>query len=211
MSYQRLDYPPPPPPPPPGPPPPYPPPGYPPPGYPPPPPPPPGAPYPPPPPPGYQEYFYEGYPPHPPPSMENRQEDTGCSSFLKGCKTHGVSDPFMDLMVANFNEATVASMRPPPMGHTEKSSPTYLSSGNPCLDFFFHVVPNTPPDSIRKRLHDAWQQNPLTTLKLICNLRGVRGTGKSDKEGFYAATLWLHEFHPKTLACYFIFCEFWLL
>jgi len=29
----------------------------------------------------------------------------------------------------------------------------------------------------------------------------VRGTGKSDKEGFYAAALWLHERHPKMLAC----------
>ena len=41
----------------------------------------------------------------------------------------------------------------------------------------------------------------MTTLKLICNLRGVRGTGKSDKEGFYTAALWLHGCHPKTLAC----------
>ncbi|KAF3499642.1 hypothetical protein F2Q69_00042624 [Brassica cretica] len=29
----------------------------------------------------------------------------------------------------------------------------------------------------------------------------VRGTGKSDKEGFYTAALWLHGSHPKTLAC----------
>ncbi|XBI40003.1 hypothetical protein VPH35_124668 [Triticum aestivum] len=36
---------------------------------------------------------------------------------------------------------------------------------------------------------------------LACNLRGVRGTGKSDKEGFYAAALWLHQNHPRTLAC----------
>ncbi|TQE10309.1 hypothetical protein C1H46_004148 [Malus baccata] len=30
---------------------------------------------------------------------------------------------------------------------------------------------------------------------------GVRGTGKSDKEGFYKAAFWLHQNHPKTLAC----------
>ncbi|KAK0575351.1 hypothetical protein LWI29_037728 [Acer saccharum] len=41
---------------------------------------------------------------------------------------------------------------------------------------------------------------PLTTLKLIFNLRGVRGTGKSDMDGFYMAALWLHQNHPKTLA-----------
>lgn len=35
----------------------------------------------------------------------------------------------------------------------------------------------------------------------MCNLRGVRGTGKSDKEGYYTAVMWLHKHHPKTLAC----------
>ncbi|MBA0644751.1 hypothetical protein Goklo_028871 [Gossypium klotzschianum] len=107
------------------------------------------------------------------------------------------SDPFMDLMLANFNEAN----NTPSMGFTENNSATYLATGNPCLDFFFHVVPNSPPDSIKEMLGRAWNFDPLMTLKLICNLRGVRGTGKSDKEGFYTAAFWLHGHHPKTLAC----------
>ncbi|TYG77637.1 hypothetical protein ES288_D03G210600v1 [Gossypium darwinii] len=107
------------------------------------------------------------------------------------------SDPFMDLMLANFNEAN----NTPSMGFTEIKSATYLATGNPCLDFFFHVVPNSPPDSIKEMLGRAWNFDPLMTLKLICNLRGVRGTGKSDKEGFYTAAFWLHDHHPKTLAC----------
>ncbi|GMI63947.1 hypothetical protein like AT5G13210 [Hibiscus trionum] len=109
----------------------------------------------------------------------------------------GPSDPFMDAMVANFNKANIS----PPMGFTENMSATYLSTGNPCLDFFFHVVPDSPPHSIKEMLKLSWAHDPLTTLKLICNLRGVRGTGKSDKEGFYTAAFWLHEHHPKTLAC----------
>ncbi|KAA3456396.1 GPI inositol-deacylase PGAP1-like protein [Gossypium australe] len=107
------------------------------------------------------------------------------------------SDPFMDLMLANFNKAN----NTPPMGFTENNSATYLATGNPCLDFFFHVVPNSPPDSIKEMLGRAWNFDPLMTLKLICNLRGVRGTGKSDKEGFYTAAFWLHDHHPKTLSC----------
>ncbi|KAL3623514.1 hypothetical protein CASFOL_032330 [Castilleja foliolosa] len=118
-------------------------------------------------------------------------------------------DPFMDLMVANFNK--IAAKTPsmvdnhnnlviPPMGLTENASPTFLSSGNPCLDFFFHVVPGTPAESVNQRLHLAWAHDPLMTLKLICNLRGVKGTGKSDREGGYTAALWLHKNHPKTLA-----------
>ncbi|KAF6161598.1 hypothetical protein GIB67_009477 [Kingdonia uniflora] len=107
-------------------------------------------------------------------------------------------DPFMDLMMANFN--TLASAKLPLMGFTENFSPTFLSTGNPCLDFFFHVVPDTTSENLASRLDLSWKHDPLTTLKLVCNLRGVRGTGKSDKEGFYTAALWLHKNHPKTLA-----------
>ncbi|KAE9454796.1 hypothetical protein C3L33_13314, partial [Rhododendron williamsianum] len=108
-------------------------------------------------------------------------------------------NPFVDQMVANFNKKT--TVPPPPMIYTENYALTFLSTGNPCLDFFFHVVPNTPPVTLTQRLQSAWDHNPLTALKLVCNLRGVRGTGKSDKEGYYTAALWLHKHHPKTLAC----------
>ncbi|KAL1804006.1 hypothetical protein ACET3Z_032653 [Daucus carota] len=87
------------------------------------------------------------------------------------------------------------------MGYTENNSATYLSSGNPCVDFFYHVVPDTPRSQLLKRLEASWAHDSLLTLKLICNLRGVRGTCKSDKEGFFTAALWLYENHPKTLAC----------
>uniref|UniRef100_A0A0E0QTB1 TROVE domain-containing protein n=1 Tax=Oryza rufipogon TaxID=4529 RepID=A0A0E0QTB1_ORYRU len=119
------------------------------------------------------------------------------------------SHPFLQLLDANFN--------PPPPGppaafgsktkatprkaRTENDSATYANSGNPCLDLFFQVVPDTPADRVRGLVAAAWAHDPLTALKLVCNLRGVRGTGKSDKEGFYAAALWMHEHHPRTLAC----------
>ncbi|KAK4707946.1 hypothetical protein R3W88_028871 [Solanum pinnatisectum] len=87
------------------------------------------------------------------------------------------------------------------MGFTENGSATFLSTGNPCLDFLFHVVPDTPPQELLQRLKLSWKCDALTTIELICNLRGVRGTGKSEKEGFCTAALWLHNKHPKTLAC----------
>ncbi|PNY07457.1 hypothetical protein L195_g003953 [Trifolium pratense] len=105
---------------------------------------------------------------------------------------------FIDQMVANFN--SFSTIENPPMGLTENMSPTFISTGNPCLDFFFHIVPDTPSQRLVETLQLAWSQNPLTALKLVCNLRGVRGTGKSDREGFYAAALWFHQHHPKTLA-----------
>ncbi|KAF8052164.1 hypothetical protein N665_1595s0009 [Sinapis alba] len=124
------------------------------------------------------------------------------SLHSKPTTASGPSDPFMDLMVSNFNKSTKVNVSSsPPMGLTENGAATYISAGNPCLDFFFHVVPSTPKESLEQRLCTAWSHDALTTLKLICNLRGVRGTGKSDKEGFYTAALWLHGCHPKTLAC----------
>nr|XP_043608308.1 uncharacterized protein LOC122580100 [Erigeron canadensis] len=99
-------------------------------------------------------------------------------------------------MVSSFNSTSIQNPPPPMMGYTENMSPTYLTTANPCLDFFFHVVPDSS-----QRLKRSWDHDPLKTLKLICNLRGVRGTGKSDKEGYYTSALWLHKNHPQTLAC----------
>ncbi|KAF5775460.1 putative von Willebrand factor A-like domain superfamily [Helianthus annuus] len=99
------------------------------------------------------------------------------------------------------NSTTTLSLNNQPIiTVTENSSATYITSQNPCLDFFFHTVPDTPPEHLINRLDLAWSHNPLTTLKLICNLRSVRGTGKSDKQSFYTAAIWLHNNHPKTLA-----------
>ncbi|XP_038881761.1 uncharacterized protein LOC120073170 [Benincasa hispida] len=122
------------------------------------------------------------------------------SSQPQPAESTASGDPFVDSLVAKFNKIDNPHDNLPPMGFTENMSVTFLSTGNPCLDFFFHVVPDTPADSLIERLSLAWNHDPLMTLKLICNLRGVRGTGKSDKEGYYTAALWLHKFHPKTLA-----------
>nr|XP_051229503.1 uncharacterized protein LOC127347350 [Lolium perenne] len=106
-------------------------------------------------------------------------------------------DQFVDLLDANFNKPPPT---PPAKTRTENNSPTFSTSGDPCLDFFFHVVPGTPPESVSSLLADAWAKEPTTALRLACNLRGVGGTGKSDREGFYAAALWMHTCHPATLA-----------
>ncbi|CAA7389589.1 unnamed protein product [Spirodela intermedia] len=116
----------------------------------------------------------------------------------KEASAAATGEPFMDLMSAAFNDRAVRAA--PLKGLTENWSPTFLSSGDPCLDFFFLVVPGISPAELTHLLGCAWAHNPLTALKLVGHLRGVRGTGKSDKEGFYTAALWLHRHHPKTLA-----------
>ncbi|KAK3018157.1 hypothetical protein RJ639_003827 [Escallonia herrerae] len=87
-------------------------------------------------------------------------------------------------MMSDFNSTTVTAADEPLMGWTDNGSPTLRSAGNPCTDLFFLVAPNTPAESVKDYLRKAWDHDALKTLKLICNLRGVRGTGKSDKEGF---------------------------
>ncbi|KAG6529736.1 hypothetical protein ZIOFF_011950 [Zingiber officinale] len=104
-------------------------------------------------------------------------------------------DPCLDLADTVSNASTPR----PPMGLTENLSPTFLSTGDPCLDFFFQIVPDTPAATVAELLSSAWEKEAPTALKLICHLRGVRGTGKSDREGFYSSALWLHRHHPKTL------------
>jgi hypothetical protein len=100
-------------------------------------------------------------------------------------------DSFVNQLDANFNKPAVKAP-PPAKTRTENNSPTFATSGDPCLDFFFHVVPGTPAASVSSLLAKAWAAEPLTALRLACNLRGVRGTGKADREGFYAAALWMH-------------------
>ncbi|KAJ4805137.1 plant/protein [Rhynchospora pubera] len=114
------------------------------------------------------------------------------SSFSDKCNVAKV--------LGSANNQTDPICTEPVKGQNKHYLPTYLSTGNPCLDYFFHVVPDTPAETVAARLACAWAHDPLTALKLVCNLRGIRGTGKADREGFYASAIWLHENHPKTLA-----------
>jgi hypothetical protein len=69
-----------------------------------------------------------------------------------------------------------------------------VTFGDPCMDFFFQT-----PTDVAELLDVAWSHNSEATLKLVCHLCSVRGLGKADREGFYAAALWMHRHHPKTL------------
>ncbi|PWA53663.1 hypothetical protein CTI12_AA442970 [Artemisia annua] len=84
---------------------------------------------------------------------------------------------------------------------TENNSATYRTTQHPNLDFFFHVTPDTSRQTLITKLESSWAHDPLTTLKLICNLRGIRGTGKTNKESFYTCSIWLHNNHASTLVC----------
>lgn len=106
------------------------------------------------------------------------------------------TNPFLSMLAGG---ALQTGYQLPPMTQTENSSWTFKESSSPCLDFFFQVVASTPPDRLRRLLEAAWNEDSLLALKLLFHLRGVRGTGKSEKGGFYTGVMWLAEKHPGTL------------
>ncbi|OEL32670.1 hypothetical protein BAE44_0006311 [Dichanthelium oligosanthes] len=129
-----------------------------------------------------------------------RATDATPAAAAAAAEAAPTGEEFLDLMDARFNKPSAPAAGPGGKALTENLSATFVSSGDPCLDFFFHVVPGTPASSVVSLLAAAWAADPATALRLAANLRGVRGSGKSDREGFYAAALWLHARHPRTLA-----------
>jgi len=107
-------------------------------------------------------------------------------------------EPFLEMLKGESTHEN-NSGHLPTLGLTENLSTTFLESGNACLDFFFQVVPRTSSQRVAELLELAWKEDASTALKLVFQLRAVRGTGKSDKESFYTAALWLYHHHPSTL------------
>ncbi|KAI5329813.1 hypothetical protein L3X38_029210 [Prunus dulcis] len=80
------------------------------------------------------------------------------------------------------------------------------NNNNPCLDLFYNFAEENVYEPaqmeascnyVKQVLPLAWSHNPLTALKLVCNLLD----GKFNPPAFYTAAFWLHHNHPKTLLC----------
>ncbi|GAQ88117.1 hypothetical protein KFL_004020030 [Klebsormidium nitens] len=127
---------------------------------------------------------------------EWQQRQMDVSNAANSAEGGSGTNPFLSMLAGG---ALQTGYQLPPMTLTENSSWTYKESSSPCLDFFFQVVASTPPDRLRRLLEAAWKEDSLLALKLLFHLRGVRGTGKSEKGGFYTGVTWLAEKHPGTL------------
>ncbi|VVA21352.1 PREDICTED: LOW QUALITY PROTEIN [Prunus dulcis] len=138
-------------------------------------------------------------------------------SVLNACRNHGLTrmapTTSTSILVGppRFKPHSPPPPPPPPQSQVPfLPRPFFTPSpyGNYCLDLFIHVVPEEDSgtlashERLNQMLHLAWFKNPLTTVKLICNLLDRRGYGgKDDRDSFYKAAFWLHRHHPKTLAC----------
>ncbi|PVI00200.1 hypothetical protein DM02DRAFT_655651 [Periconia macrospinosa] len=70
-------------------------------------------------------------------------------------------------------------------------------SRNPLAGLFFEIKSAPPISDLKKLLKNAWEESPITTLKIIFNTRSIH-LGNADKVPSYRAFGWLAEHHPIT-------------
>ncbi|OAL52769.1 hypothetical protein IQ07DRAFT_585879 [Pyrenochaeta sp. DS3sAY3a] len=81
---------------------------------------------------------------------------------------------------------------------TQNADVTNISSLSAVVDLFYDLDEHISGDELKKLLDNAWEEDPLLTLKLIYNARSIH-LGKSNKVAYYKAFGWLAENHPLTL------------
>ncbi|KAH7563262.1 hypothetical protein BM1_00309 [Bipolaris maydis] len=80
---------------------------------------------------------------------------------------------------------------------TENGDITNISSKDVLVDLFYDLGQATGPERLKTLLKDAWNEDPLLTLKIIFNARSIH-LGKSSRLTTYTALGWLVENHPLT-------------
>jgi hypothetical protein len=81
---------------------------------------------------------------------------------------------------------------------TENDDVTHISAKNALVDLFYDLGENTKGETLKTLLENAWDEDPLLTLKIIFNARSIH-LGKSSRVAMYKALGWLAENHPLTL------------
>lgn len=76
---------------------------------------------------------------------------------------------------------------------TENAAGAWTTTGDKCLDFFASVVRDSSVEEVLRSFLDAWNEDPEKAIKLLLNLRDIRG-GKGEKKLalvlMYALSCW---------------------
>jgi hypothetical protein len=80
---------------------------------------------------------------------------------------------------------------------TWNNSNSNNSTNNPLLRFFVHAVRGCDEDKIWEMAYHAWNYDPLLTLKLMVNVRNIRG-GKGERDIGRSCMRWLALFDENT-------------
>lgn len=76
------------------------------------------------------------------------------------------------------------------ISYTENGAKSLLTTGSKCLDFYFKTVRKISQEDTINKLAEAWNEDPLSTLKIIFHIRDCRG-GKGEREIFRWCCQWL--------------------
>jgi len=96
------------------------------------------------------------------------------------------------------NPFVTAAIRETQRCRTENFAPTFNTSDDPRIDFFFHVMEQTTPEMAIELLEKSWDRDALDTLKLVGSLRDIKD-GKGIRQQYQHSLYWLYVNHPITL------------
>ncbi|KAK4687558.1 hypothetical protein P7C73_g2568, partial [Tremellales sp. Uapishka_1] len=85
-----------------------------------------------------------------------------------------------------------------PDTQTDKGAAAFSSSHAPLVDLFFDFTPGVEAEHLFDLLGKAWNQDAVSTLKVIFHARSIH-EGKGYKDGAFRALAWVWEKHPRTL------------
>ena len=94
--------------------------------------------------------------------------------------TELIMDAFPELGVL-FEQLRLALYGDATRTLTENAAGAWTTTGDKCLDFFATIVRDTSIPAVLKDFIDAWNEDPEKAIKLLLNLRDIRG-GKGEKK-----------------------------
>ncbi|EON67117.1 hypothetical protein W97_06370 [Coniosporium apollinis CBS 100218] len=80
---------------------------------------------------------------------------------------------------------------------TENADLTYRTTQSPLVDLFFSLEKQIAPEKLQSLLDASWNEDPLTTLKIIWSGRSIH-LGRGERGTFYRCVGWLAKHHPLT-------------
>ncbi|KAF9198269.1 hypothetical protein BGZ49_000944 [Haplosporangium sp. Z 27] len=133
-------------------------------------------------------------------SISSDSQSPGSQPFVTS-STEPASSPFVDMLLKELepkDTTNADSEESLEMTLTENGAPTYATTGDARLDFFFEVLHGTEAETVQKLVRKSWATHPLDTLRLIFQLRSILH-GKGERKEFYICLDFLRKEHPKTL------------
>ncbi|MCJ1409857.1 hypothetical protein MMC19_003941 [Ptychographa xylographoides] len=81
---------------------------------------------------------------------------------------------------------------------TENHGIAHISTRSSLLDLFSELEKTLSGERLQELLEAAWQEDSLTTLKIIWNARSIH-LGKAEQDSFYRCIGWMKSQHPETI------------